>query len=272
MRRLAIVAAVAALLAMAMPAEGLASTGQAGRCVNGWMAAGTYSSFVVRGNCTIAGGATVHIRGNLMIAPGAALDDHGAEQWMHGEIHVGGDVLVGPGAVLGLGWNSPNGEGSLGPDTVGGSIVAFRPRALQIGELTIGRNLISVGGGVASTSAADFRNFPVKDNVIGGNLVVTGWHGGWIGLIRNTVARNVVFSYNVSMSSDAGPGTDSDSSEVMGTHIDMGGGQVVDIPQTIGGNLICLGNLPAAQINPGDGGAPNSVGGHAIGQCKGLTH
>ena len=68
-----------------------------------------------------------------------------------------------------------------------------------------------------------------------------------------------------------GPGTDPDSSEVMGTHIDLGGGNAVDIPQTIGGNLVCFGNLPAAHVNPADGGAPNTVGGKAIGECAGLT-
>lgn len=272
MRRLAIVAAIAALLAMTLPAEALASSGGVGTCTNGTMAAGTYRSFVVRGTCVIAAGANVHIRGNLVIAPGAMLDDHGAELWQQAEIHVGGNIYVGHRAVLGLGWNSPNGEGSLGPDTVGGSLIADRPMALQIGGVTIRGSLISVGGGVASTSLADFRNLPIKDNVIGGNLVVTGWRGGWIGLIRNTVGHNVLFAYNVSRSNpETGPGAFFDSSEVMGTHIDMGGGQVIDIPQTIKGNLVCFGNVPAAHINPLDGGAPNTVGGKAIGECKGLT-
>ena len=43
------------------------------------------------------------------------------------------------------------------------------------------------------------------------------------------------------------------------------------IPQTIGGNLICFGNVPAAHFNPVDFGAANSVGGKAIGQCAGLA-
>jgi hypothetical protein len=41
---------------------------------------------------------------------------------------------------------------------------------------------------------------------------------------------------------------------------------------TISGNLICFGNAPAAQVNSGDGGLPNVVGGKAIGECAGLTH
>ena len=272
MRRLATLAAIAALIALLVPAPTLASGG-AGRCSNGTMASGTYRDFVVTGTCTIAHGANVVIRGNLVIADGASLDDHGAEQWMAAELHVRGSVFVGRGAVLGLGWNSPGGDGTLGPDTVGGSILANRPRALQIGQATIGGSLISIGGGVASTSAADFRNFPVKDNVIHGNLVVEGWHGGWIGFIRNTIGGNAVIAFNRSASNDVtGPGTDEDSTEVQGTSIDLGGGNVANIPQTIGGNLVCFGNLPAAQINPADGGAANTVGGKAIGECAGLTN
>ncbi len=185
-------------------------------------------------------------------------------------MHIAGNVRVGRGAVLGLGWNSPEGDGSLGPDTVGGNIIANQPLALQLGQVTVGGNVISFGGGVLSTSAADFRNFPVKDNVIHGNLVVLGWRGGWIGLIRNHVDRNVIFANNVSRSNpETGPGTDPDSSEVMGSDLSAIDGPI--IPQTIGGNLICYGNLPAAQVNPADGGAKSIVGGKGIGECAGLT-
>jgi len=234
------------------------------------MLAGTYSGFTVTGTCTIAFGATVQIDGDLTIANGASLNDHGAEFWQEAEMHITGNVTVGRGAVLGLGWNSPEGEGSLGPDTVGGNIVANQPLALQVGQVTVGGNVISNGGGVPSTSAADFRNFPIKDNVIDGNLIIQGWHGGWIGLIRNSVDGNVIFANNVSLSNpETGPGTDEDSSEVMGTDLSIFLGPI--IPQTIGGNLICHGNVPVAQVNPLDGGAKNFVGGQGIGECAGLT-
>ena len=228
---------------------------------------GTYSGFVVTGECTIAYGANVQINGDLWVAPGASLDDHGAELWMAAQIHVTGNIHVGKGAVLGLGWNAP--EGTLGPDTVGGSIIAHKPLALQIGSVTIGGNLISRGGGVASTSAEDFRNFPVKDSVIHGNLVIQGWTGGWFGVIRNTIDGNAVIANNRSWSNpETGPGTDEDSTEVQGSDLSAFGGPV--IPQTIGGNLICHGNLPAAQVNPIDGGANNVVSGQKIGECAGL--
>jgi hypothetical protein len=239
------------------------------------MLAGTYSGFTVTGTCTIADGANVQINGDLTVVDGASLDDHGAEGWVYppsgphwvgAEIHITGNIHVGKGAALGLGWNSPQGEGSLGPDTVGGNIIADQPLALQIGQVTIDGNLISNGGGVDSVAGAD-RNFPVEDNVIHGNLIVQGWRGGWIGLIRNTVDGNVIFANNVSMfNRDTGAGMDPDSSEVMGSAFGP-----VSIPQTIGGNLICHDNVPAAQVNPLDGGANNFVGGKAIGECAGLT-
>jgi hypothetical protein len=274
MRRLAIVGAVVALLAMALPGSALAAKPGAGTCAGGTpgnpevIPANTYSGFTVTGFCVFGPGTTT-INGNLTVAPGAGLDDHGAEQWMGAELHVTGNVKVGKGAALGLGWNGggplPGGEGKLGPDTVGGNIIANQPLALQIGQVTIDGNLISNGGGVTSLAGAE-RNFPVEDNVIHGNLIVQGWTGGWIGLIRNTVDGNVIFANNVSMwNRDTGTGMDPDSSEVMGS---MG-----PFPQTIGGNLICHDNVPAAQVNPNppDSGAANFVGGKAIGECAGLT-
>jgi hypothetical protein len=264
LRRLTILSTVLALVALVLPASTLAASPRAGTCTDGVMAGGTYAGFVVTGSCTIAYGANVQINGNLTLTPGSALDDHGAEMWMNGQVHVTGNIYVKKGAVLGLGWNAP--EGTLGPDTVGGSIVANQPLALQIGSVTIGGNLVSHGGGVLSTSVDDFRNFPVKDNVIHGNLVISGWTGGWFGVIRNTIHGNAIITNNRSWSSDEGPGTDEDSSEVMGTDATAFGGPV--IPQTIGGNLICVGNLPAAHFNPLDAGAPNVVYGHKIGECS----
>jgi hypothetical protein len=253
MRRLAILGSIAALVAMVLPATVIAVS--PGTCSNGTMLDGTYRGFVVTGDCTIAYGANVHIHGDLVIAKGAKLDDHGAEAWMNAQLHVSGNIHVG--------------EGALGPDTVGGSIIATQPLALQIGGVTIGGNLISNGGGVLSPSLEDFRNFPVEDNLIHGNLVIQGWRGGWFGVIRNTIHGNAIISRNTSVSSDTGPGMDTDSNEVMSTDASPIGGPV--FPQTIGGNLICFGNVPAAQYNPVDFGAANFVHGRALGQCAGLT-
>ena len=265
MRRLTLLGASLALVTMAFPGSVLAANPNAGTCSGGTMLAGTYSSFTVTGTCTIEPGAVVQINGNLTVARGASLNDHGAEGWLNAQVHITGNVRVGKGAVLGLGFNAP--EGTLGPDTVGGNIVANQPLALQLGNVTVGGNVISNGGGSRKASVADFRNFPVKDNTIHGNLIIQGWRGGWIGLIRNHVDGNVIFSHNRAADTSVLPG--SDSSEIMSSDLSAIGGPI--LPQTIGGNLICHHNVPAAQVNSGDFGANNFVGGEAIGECAGLT-
>jgi hypothetical protein len=264
-RQILLFGTVVALVAMALPGSALAAKPGAGTCTTGNIGTGTWTSFTVTGNCTIDAGANVQINGDLTVADGAILNDHAAAGYQGAQVHISGNVKVGKGAVLGLGtYLTP---GSVGLDTVGGDIVANQPLTLYLGSITVGGNVISNGGGLLSTSAEDFRNFPVKDNVIHGNLIIQGWQGGWIGLIRNHVDGNVIFTRNASLSHppsfpgeppDAGgPGTDPDSSEVQ--------------TNSISGNLICHGNTPPAQVNSLDGGLPNDVGGNAIGECAGLT-
>ena len=171
-------------------------------------------------------------------------------------MHVGGNVLVGKGGILGLGTYNPSAPHD---SVVDGNVIADQPLSLYISFTTIHGNLISHGGGGGVTG--EFRNFPTKDNTIDGNAVITGWTGGWIGFIRNHVGRNVIFSNNKSvingLVNPPVPGqVDTDSSEIM--------------TNVIGRNLICEGNTPKAQVNPDDGGQPNTVGGRKIGQCANL--
>jgi hypothetical protein len=231
-----------------------ASAPGAGSCSGGAIPAGTYNGFTVTGNCLFAGG-LVTINGNLVVAPGAALGDHAVTAGPS-TVHVTGNVLVGKGAVLGLGTYNPF---AVHDSWVDGNIVADQPLSIYISFLTVHGNVISNGGGGGANG--EFRNFPTKDNTIDGNLIVQGWHGGWIGVIRDQVGGNVIFSNNVSeinglVDPPVAGQVDSDSSEVM--------------TNTIGGNLICQNNTPSAQVNPDDGGQPNTVGGHKIGQCAGL--
>jgi hypothetical protein len=207
----------------------------------------------VTGTCGFVPGAVITINGNLVVADGAALNDHAAAT---ATVTVSGNVLVGKGAVLGLGTYNP---GAPHNSSVGGNIIADAPLSLYLSFLTVHGNVVSNGGGGGVTG--QFRNFPTKDNTIDGNLVIQGWTGGWIGVIRTHVGGNLIFNNNTSVINGLVdppvPGeVDSDSSEIM--------------TNTIGGNLICQGNTPAAQVNPDDGGQPNTVGGHKIGQCAGL--
>lgn len=218
-----------------------------GSCSGGTIAAGTYNGLTVTGDCTFAAG-TVTIDGNLRVADGAILNDHAASP---ATVYVTGNVTVGRGAVLGLGSYNPRASHNT---TVDGNITANQPLSLYLSEMTVHGSVMSNGGG--SGPSGPFRNFPTKDDTIGGNLIVQGWRGGWLGVIRDDVGGNVILFRNASVVTESGPGIDTDSTEVM--------------TNTIAGSLICVGNSPAAQVNPQDGGQPNAVSGHEIGQCAGL--
>ncbi len=222
-------------------------------CTGGPIASGTYKGITVTGNCGFVSGAVITVDGNLVVADGASLNDHAAST---ATVNVSGNVLVGKGAVLGLGTYNPRAPHN---SSVDGNIIANQPLSLYISFLTVHGNLVSHGGGGGVTG--EFRNFPTKDNTIDGNLIIDGWTGGWIGAIRDHVGGNLIFNDNTSvingLVSPPVPGeVDGDSSEIM--------------TNVVGGNLICHGNTPAAQVNPDDGGQPNVVAGQKIGQCAGL--
>jgi len=223
---------------------------------------GTHGSVIVTGTCAVTGPLTID--GDLTLA------DHAVFVGFGPAIHITGNVKVGKGAQLALGYNRL--EGVLGPDTVDGNLIANQPLAVYLGNSTVHGNFVSNGGGTSDR----FFNFPIKDNVIDGNLIIHGWTGGWWGAIANTVGGNVDVSNNTSVVHPAGacpgtfplgcaaaPGAYVDSSEVQS----RGSGN----PQRISGNLICHGNTPTAQINTGDGGAANIVGGNSIGECPPRT-
>ena len=204
---------------------------------------GNYGNLTITGNRYVEFGQSLTVAGNLTIAPGACLEA------FVGSAAIGGNVKVGKGAVFGLGY----GPGSF--YTVGGNVDANQPASLYLGGATVRGNVISNGGGDPN------RNFPIKDNTIGGNLIVQGWSGLWIGMLRNHVGGNLIFSKNSGTQTGDEPpfiGVP-DSSEI--------------VSNVVGGNLICHGNTPAAQIGdaglePGNG--PNTVSGNKIGECAGL--
>jgi hypothetical protein len=247
MVKLRIVLGVFAVLALGVFAASATADPHAGPPIcssAGKAISGTHGNLTVWGNAYVKNGRTLRVRGNLKIASGACLD-----AFTLGTVHVGGNILVGKGAILALGC-TPNSIGPVPPcgttttnDTVRGNIVANRPLTMYLDGDHIGGNVASEGGGPGVNG--QFLNFPVKDNWIGGNLTMYGWHGGWAGAIRNTVGGRVVFSQNKSVQ-------DPDANEV--------------VTNTIGGNLVCRGNSPAVQVGD-SGGSPNVVGGHKVGQC-----
>ena len=251
--RLALVAVVAALSmivaasAGADPFVGPPICSSAGTAVSG-----THAQLAISGNAYVPEGKTLTVRGTLTLEPGSCLD-----AFVVATVHVRGNIKVQPGATLALGCT----PGSLGPplsqppchgvtttDTVDGSILADHPWTMYLDGNTIHGDVISRGGGPGLNSDV-FVNFPIKDNTIGGRLLVEGWEGGWAGAIRNTVGGSLGWSHNMSV-------LDSDANEVQ--------------TNVVGGNLVCFANSPAAQVNPDDGGLPNIVAGSKLGQCAGL--
>jgi len=213
---------------------------------------GSYQNLTITGNRWVGAGAELQVSGNLTIPRGACLD-----AFTLGEVHVRGNIVVGSGAILALGCTL----GSIGPgepcesqstdDTVGGSILAFHPLTMYLDGDTIGGSVVSVGGGPGAT-LSPYVNFPIKENNIGGNLLVSGWKGAWFGVLRNTVHHNVVLLNDVGVTTSPETG-EPDSTEIA--------------TNTISGSLICFGNSPAAQLGD-SGGSPNTVAGLKLGQCK----
>lgn len=224
---------------------------------SGTSLSGRHHDLVVRGNAYVADGATLKVSGNLTVAPGGCLD-----AFSLGTVVVGHNVLVGHGATLALGCA----PGSNGPppilpcgftttkDKVGGSILAVGPKTMYLTAVTVGHDVISVGGGPGTKPSTIGVSFPVKGMDIHGDLIMQGWHGGWIGALRNQVGGNLIFVGNTGNRPDDSGAPD--SSEIDGN--------------TVGHNLICLGNTPSARFGDAPPPTSNTVGGHKIGECANL--
>lgn len=207
---------------------------------------GTHHNLTITGNAYVASGTTLTVHGSLTLAPDACLD-----AFTMGTVTVTGNLLVNNGAILALGCTltsafPPTPCTGTTNDVVHGNILADHPWTMYLDGDTITGNVVSIGGGPGATYDP-YVNFPIKDNVINGNLTLTGWQGAWFGFIRNTVHGNITITDNVAANSD--------------------GNEVAT--NTIWGNLICLDNTPGAQLGD-SGGQPNTIHGHAIGECAGL--
>lgn len=256
--RLKLLCGLVSLVAMATAATAaLAARPGVGSCSGtptapGLVGSGTYSGFTVTGTCFFVPGAVITINGNLTVAAGASLNAHDGTNAL---VHVTGNVIVDKGGIVGLGQYGAPDIAQTGT-VVDGNVIADQPQTLYLSAITVRGNIVSHGG----SGPAD--NFPLKNLVVGGNVVLQGWSGLWIGLFRSQVGGNVDFSKNA------------------GTQTGMINGVPTGVPDSseiasnaISGNLICHGNSPAAQIGDSfsDGNTPNVVSGKALGQCVGLT-
>ena len=212
---------------------------------------GTYHGLVVKGYCVIPDGAAVTILGNVTVTAGSNLN---AETMA--TVTITGNVTVGWGANFGLGCTLAAGCDGQTSDVLHGSIVADHPLALQLNGDTIAGSVTVTGGQDLTCAGQPIRggyapsNFPVKDNVIRGNVMITGWTGCWLGFIRNQVHGSVIITGTTGVQTGESGALDS-------TEVDT---------NQIWGMLSCSGNSPAAQIGD-SGGIPNVVSGSAVGEC-----
>jgi len=246
---------LAALVACFMVLTGItgarAATFQNYTCVGGTATSpqvippGDYGALTIRGVCIVEGVVTAH--GNATLSSNAALYvfDQGAI------LNVLGSMVVGPNAVLVLG--CLNDFGCPTSNTVQGNLVAYNALAVLLHSDVVGGGIYfqGGGGGVNCNSNPLLMGAPsystIENSTVGGGVNVLAMQSCWFGLFRNQVKLNVTVDYNTF--------ADPDATEIAGN--------------TVGGNLSCFGNNPAAQFGDGPP-VPNTVAGNKYGECATL--
>ncbi|HTN79433.1 MAG TPA: hypothetical protein VMK16_07155 [Acidimicrobiales bacterium] len=120
-----------------------------------------------------------------------------------------------------------------------------------IGPVGVFLNGIEVGGNVTILGGGSEIPWSIKNDTIHGNLTVAGQTNEWIGILFNTIDRNVTVA-NVTLT---------------GTNDETGSGTnpLFVVRNTIGSNIACF------AINPGVFGYGNTISRHALGQCASLA-
>lgn len=223
-------------------------------CTGGSVASGVYSNLNIAAICSIDAG-PVTVQHKLTVLPGNGLlaAFGGSDLTVGGNLDVqaNGFLIMGCEPVHFICFNDPNQTtGTLAStDTVGGNLTAENALAVIVHHSAVGHNFVLSGGGGGVSCAPTFGGGPpysdLEDNTIGGNLTITGLQSCWLGLFRNLVTQNINFHDNVLADPD--------------------GNEIAD--NSIGRNLNCMGNSPSPQIGD-SGGGPNTVFGHANGQCN----
>ena len=222
-------------------------------CTGGLVPSGTYSNLKITGQCAVADGAQITVRGSVWVAANAVFDAQSAPA----TITVGGNVTAGKGSLLGLGCQptslvgnsahpcetNPEGHSTI---LVKGSVTAIKAMAVLVNGITVRGDVTALGGGSPQIP------WSIKNNTVGRNIVVAGQNTEWIGVMFNKVGRNVLL-YDISLS-DPDPGAPG----------------VFIVQNKIQRNLVCY------RLTPGVSGgfvpgAVNTVGGVALGQCSSLV-
>ena len=217
---------------------------------------GVYSNLNIAGACTLSAGA-VTVQHNLTVLPGASLVGRIGGLGVKPpspDLTVDGNLDVQENATLNLGCeptaykclnDSGPAPGTLATrHTIGGNLTAENAYAVIVHHTGIGGNVtVSGGGGGVSCGFAHYGDF--EDDIIGGDLTITGWQSCWLGIFRDSIMHNVYFNNN--------------------TVADPDGNESAN--NTILGDLHCSGNSPSPHTGDSAGG-PSVVVGNASGQCN----
>gem|GEM_PF-891062 len=226
---------------------------------------GTYASITVTGACDVAPHAKIRVLGNFRVAAGAAFDAQGAPA----TIIVGHNFTGAAGSIFALGClpnppghttGHPCGTSLVGTTvkhvdpltasshiTIKGNIVAWGSNVGLLYGITVQHNVIFAGGGGPVPIP-----WAIKDNSIGGNLVVTDMTPSWFGVLDNKIGGNAIL-INVKI-------TDGAYGDPHPT--------IFVASNTVGYDLVCFGLGPA--VAGGFPGEVNVVGHKALGQCANL--
>lgn len=250
--RSALVGVVAVATAMVFGA-GVASAG--GRhtytCTGGPIPSGTYSSITVVGPCTVEAGAVINVFGSIRVLRGAVFDAQSAPA----TVTVGRDVVGSSGSMVGLGCQPASYTGnSAHPCQVepeGHSTILVHGSVRIHGAVGVFLNGIEVGGNVTVLGGGSEIPWSIKNNTIHGNLTIAGQTEEWIGVLFNTIDRNVILVGITLTGLDDETGT--------------GTNPLLVVRNTIGRNIAC------GLVDPGVEGYGNSISGRALGQCAPLA-
>jgi len=228
-------------------------------CTGGSVAPSVYSSVTIAGVCTLDAGRVI-VQHNLTVLPNATLvgvvggfGGVGLPLPHSPDLTVNGNVDVQANATLVLGcepiaFNCSNDtSGFPGTfstrETIGGNLTAENAYQIVVHHTAIGGN-VTVSGGGGGVNCAAFQYGDFEDDIIDGNLTITGWQSCWLGLFRDTIMHNVRFNGNTT--------ADPDGNEIANN--------------TILGTLSCSGNSPSPHTGDSLGG-PSVVVGNASDQC-----
>jgi hypothetical protein len=266
MRTFRSVFALAATLSLVLIGTGTAraASTSALRChgtlaAPGSIAPGTYTSITVVGFCLGPPTGNVVVRGDVTVASNAALAANypslatgapeGDANWV-----VNGNIWVGSGATLLLGCEPAVNCVNTTHDAVRGNVAATGALGVILHSTTVGGNVSYNGGGGGVNCNPGFGPFmfgvysDAEDDVIGGNLTVTGLRSCWFGEFRNIIGGNDTVNLNRF--------ADPDATEISNNNVF--------------GDLTCFNNTPDAQF--GDSAQPpNVVIGAIRGECKAIS-